>query len=306
MLPKLRHVTKHLLNTLSLGKSVLQSPETTPMLLGTMLSRLQQDRMTIDALSDVEFKVFSQCGDDGIIQWLIKRLPIAHPTFIEFGVANYRESNTRFLLMHDNWQGFVMDGSDKNVRQITNSEYYWKYDLRAKGVFIDAENVNGLIKKSGFTTDLGILHIDLDGNDYWIWKAIDCYQPRIAIMEYNAVFDAVGPISVPYDAHFIRSTAHYSHLYWGASLSAFTHLANEKGYALVGCNGAGINAYFVRRDLLNDAVREIPYEQAFVASRFRDSRDRAGNLTFLREGSRLEVMRGMPAIDVTTGNTVTI
>ncbi len=262
--------------------------------------------MTIDALSDVEFKVFSQWGDDGISQWLINRLPIAHSTFVEFGAANYRESNTRFPLMHDNWQVFVMDGSAKNVRQITNSEYCWKYDLRAKAVFIDSDNVNGLIKESGFDSDLRLFHVDVDGNDYWIWKAIDSYRPRIAIIEYNAVFDAVGPISVPYDPCFIRSTAHYSHLYYGASLSAFTHLANEKKYALIGCNRAGNNAYFVRRDLLNDSVREKPYEQVFVGSRFRESRDPRGNLTFLREGSRLDVMRGMPAIDVTTGNTVTI
>lgn len=271
-----------------------------------MLTTQQANQSSIDSLRDVEFKVFSQFGDDGIIQWLIRQLPIANRTFIEFGVSNYRESNTRFLLMNSNWQGFVMDGSEKRVREIRSSEYYWKYDLVAKSAFVNADNVNDLINESGFEHDVGLLHIDVDGNDYWLWKAIDRVSPSIVIVEYNSILDAMGPVTIPYDASFLRRKTHYSNLYFGTSLSALAHLASDKGYALIGSNSAGNNAYFVRRDLLNSKVREVAADKAFVESRFRESRDANNQLSFKRGSERLKILRGLPLFNVATGETVTI
>ena len=132
------------------------------LMLGRLLCEVYRYKINISNLSEVEFKVFSQWGDDGIIQWLIAHLEIPHKTFVEFGVANYRESNTRFLMMNDNWSGFVMDGSETNVSQIIRSEYFWKYDLTAKAAFVDTQNINDLLASSGVAKDVGILHIDLD------------------------------------------------------------------------------------------------------------------------------------------------
>jgi len=101
------------------------------LLLGKLLSEDIKNKKHIDALREVEFQVFSQFGDDGIIQWLVNNLEFPNKTFVEFGVENYRESNTRFLMMNNNWSGLVMDGSESNVRQIANSEYYWRYELTA-------------------------------------------------------------------------------------------------------------------------------------------------------------------------------
>ena len=115
---------------------------------------------------------------------------------------------------------------------------------------IDRDNINDLISTSGFGSEIGILSIDIDGNDYWVWQAIDCVQPRILILEYNALFGPDAAISVPYDASFVRSRAHYSNLFWGASLEALTRLSKQKGYALVGCNSAGNNAFYIRHDVL--------------------------------------------------------
>ena len=105
------------------------------------------------------------------------------------------------------------------------------------------------METSGFDHDLGLLHIDLDGNDYWIWKQIDKFAPRILILEYNSVFGSENSWTVPYQADFYRFNAHYSGLYWGASLPALVELSSAKGYDLVGCNSAGNNAYFVRKDV---------------------------------------------------------
>ncbi|TNF91529.1 MAG: hypothetical protein EP297_15740 [Gammaproteobacteria bacterium] len=270
------------------------------LMLGRLLSENIRTRKRIASLNEVEFKVFSQWGDDGIIQWLANNLDFPNKTFVEFGVENYRESNTRFLMMNNNWSGLVMDGSESNVSQIINSEYYWKYTLSAKSAFIDKDNINNLLSSSELHEDVGILHIDLDGNDYWIWKEIRAISPIVVIMEYNSVFGIDRSITIPYEKDFYRTKAHYSNMYYGASLRALHQLSTEKGYSFIGCNSAGNNAYFVRKDKLNDSVREISLENGYVLSRFRDSRNEKGELTYLTDQNRLEAIRGMPVLNIET------
>lgn len=271
------------------------------MLLGRMASDHVKQKSEISSLADVEFRVFSQFGDDGIIQWLIHCLDIPSETFIEFGVEDYRESNTRFLMMQDNWSGLIMDGSVDNVKRIESSTYYWRHELQAKAVFVDRENINELIAEAGFEKDVGILHIDIDGNDYWIWKSIDVISPVIVIMEFNSVFEIDRPITIPYDKGFVRGDAHYSFLYFGASLGALHHLAGEKGYAFVGCNSAGNNAYFVRKDKLTKPVREISLDEGYVVSKFRESRNESGQMDHVAGKQRIELIRGLPVVNVQTG-----
>jgi hypothetical protein len=254
----------------------------------------------INSLKQAEFKVFSQWGDDGIIQFLVSNLVVGKEIFVEFGVEDYRESNTRFLMMNNNWSGLVMDATSKNIDRIRFSEYYWKYELTAVRAFIDRENINDLINSAGITGEIGLLHIDIDGNDYWIWDAIKVIHPTIVIVEYNSVFGPNRAITIPYQGSFSRNKAHFSNLYYGASLKAFCQLANKKGYGFVGCNSAGNNAYFVRRDKLNDKVKEIAPDVGFVESKFRESRDKKGNLTFLTGNDRHKAIKGFPVYNILT------
>ncbi len=255
------------------------------------------------SIQDYEFKIFSQWGEDGIIQYLLSHILITHKTFIEFGVEDYLESNTRFLMMKDNWKGFVIDGSHENIQRLKKSSVFRMYELQARQAFITRDNINALLSESGFDKDLGLLSIDVDGVDYWILEEIAHFSPRILIVEYNAVFGLERAISVPYDAQFCRTNKHYSNLYFGASLRALASLAERKGYALVGTSKAGINAFFVRRDLLNERVREISVRQGFTMSQVRESLDEKGRCSFLREGDRLEAIRGMPVTNTLTGET---
>lgn len=270
------------------------------LLLGRLLSESIISKKYIASLCEVEFKVFSQWGDDGIIQWLVNNLEFPNKTFIEFGVENYRESNTRFLMMNNNWSGFVMDASESNVAQIINSEYYWQYDLQAKTVFVDKDNINHLLLSSGLSREVGILHIDLDGNDYWIWKEIDIISPIVVILEYNSVFGIDRAITIPYDKSFLRTKSHHSNLYFGSSLRALYQLSLDKGYSFIGCNSVGNNSYFVRNDKLNDAVKRISLENGYVLSKFRESRDRQGRLTYISGPNRIEAIRGMPVYNIFT------
>jgi hypothetical protein len=270
------------------------------LLLAKLLIENVKQKNTIVSLKDVEFKVFSQWGDDGIIQWLIHFIDIPHETFIEFGVQDYQESNTRFLMMNNNWSGFVMDGSEKHIVDIKKSGYYWKYELEARLAFVDCDNINDLILSQSFDEDVGLLHIDIDGNDYWIWKEINVIKPIIVIIEYNSIFGIDRAITIPYEKDFYRTRAHYSNLYYGASLRALHHLADQKGYTFIGCNSAGNNAYFIQRDKLNNTVKEVTLEEGYVLSKTRESRDKNGRLTHVSGKDRLEAIRDMPVYNILT------
>jgi hypothetical protein len=264
------------------------------------VARIEMRQLALANNDDIhanEFRVFSQWGEDGIIQFLLSRVPIEHKTFVEFGVGDYTESNTRFLLKEDNWSGLVIDGSEQYINQIRQSELPWRHDLRTECSFITRDNINHLIASNGFSGDIGILSVDIDGNDYWIWQAIDCVQPRIVICEYNSLFGPDHKVSAVYDDNFVITKAHYSGLYWGASIAAFTHLANQKGYSLVGSNSVGNNIFFVRNDLVANVPVYTP-EEAYVKSKFRISRDQNGELSFLDFEAGRAIISDMPLHDV--------
>jgi hypothetical protein len=165
-------------------------------------------------LRQSEFRVFSRFGDDRIIQYVISRihLPPAEQRFVEFGVENYREANTRFLLLNDNWSGLVMDGSESHVSSIRSEQIYWRKDLTALARFITRENIAPIIEEAGFSGRLGLLSIDVDGNDYWIWEALTQVDQAIVIVEYNGIFGSREAVAIPYQADFVRRNAHYSYL----------------------------------------------------------------------------------------------
>ena len=250
-------------------------------------------------LSDIEFSVFSQWGDDGIIQYLIHKLEITNKTFIEFGVGNYLEANTRFLLINNNWKGLIFDGSEKNINFVKNDSIYWKYNLTAKHLFITRENINQEIKNCGFEGEIGILHIDIDGNDYWIWEEINVVNPEIVIMEYNSVFGNKASISVPYDKNFYVTNAHYSNLFFGASLKAMCFLAEKKNYSFVGSNTNGNNAYFVRNDRLK-SVKKITADQGYYEINARQNRNEKGELTFISDHEMIKSCKDLNVINVET------
>lgn len=251
----------------------------------------------LPSLQAAEFKVFSQYGDDGIIQYLTRYLEVEPTTFIEFGVGDYRECNTRFLLVNNNWRGLIMDGNSASVAEIMKDPVCVFHDLTVACEFITRENINELFEKHGFTGSIGLLSVDIDGNDYWVWEAIHVVSPVIVVCEYNSVFGADRAITVPYDASFVRRVAHPSNLYYGTSLGALCHLAQRKGYAFVGCNSNGNNAYFVRRDRMRD-LQELTPGAGYVESRFREALDKDGHPTFVKGGKRRLLIADCAVYDV--------
>jgi hypothetical protein len=268
---------------------------------GKLLARMNET-LVDEIIKDIhrsEFKVFSQFGDDGIIQFLINYLEIENRNFIEFGVQNYTESNTRFLLLNNNWKGLIFDSSEQNIQYIRQDRIYWLHELKAVCEFISKENINQLIKDNGFIGEIGLLHIDIDGNDYWVWDAIDVIRPDIVIMEYNSVFGWEHPWTIPYNNRFTRFSGHFSGLYFGASLLALCDLANVKGYSFIGCNSSGNNAYFIKNAKMRD-LKQVSAQDGFVLSQFRDGRDKDGKLTYLSGEERLLQIKGLEVFNTRT------
>jgi len=269
-------------------------------LLAQGLARANRQISCIDDFAEVEFSAYSQWGEDGIIDWLISKLPMISKTFVEFGVEDYREANTRLLVQMRNWRGLVIDGSFRHINNIKRQDVSWRYQLDSVCEFVTRDNINDLIRNSFPSEEIGLISIDIDGNDYWVWQAISCAKPVIFIVEYNALLGDLIPLTVPYISDFDRTKAHYSNLYFGASLPALVSLGVDKGYTFVGTNTTGVNAFFVRNDfssVITESIRNI----STYPSLFREARGINGDLLYLSGEKRLDIIRDCSFINTSTG-----
>lgn len=200
------------------------------------------------------FKVYSQNDEDGIIAEIFNRIGTTNKKFVEFGVQNGLESNAHFLL-HQGWSGLWIDGNEKSVAELYS---FFKRPLENKKLvvlnkFVTIDNINTLIGIDGNCNGtIDLLSIDIDGNDYWIWKTISCINPRVVVIEYNAKFPPFYEWVMEYDEkHIWHGDDEH-----GASLKSFEKLGGELGYQLVGTNKNGVNAFFVKKEI---AKNLFPY-----------------------------------------------
>jgi hypothetical protein len=202
-----------------------------------------------------EFSVYSQNGEDGLLLSLLEQTGAASKTFVEIGVEDARECNTAILAFLLGWDGLMLEANpmaaDAALRLAARLLARKRNRLQIRQAFVTAENVNGLIEEGGFGGELGVLSIDVDGVDYWLWKAIRVVSPRVVVIEYNASFGATRAVTVPYKPDF---RCHPGGLYHGASLAALSLLGRQLGYVLVAVESAGVNAFFVRQDLCPPAL----------------------------------------------------
>jgi hypothetical protein len=221
-------------------------------------------------LQQYGFKSYSQNDEDGIIQEIFRRIGTANRTFIEFGVQNGFECNTAKLLV-EGWRGLWLEASSKSVVEIRSNfqPFISRGALTVVETTVTAANIDATIHKAGFAHDVDILCIDIDNNDYWIWKAINVIRPRIVVIEYNCSLRPPLSLVVPYNENASWPGGNY----FGASLNALVSLGQDKGYRIVGCSFSGVNAFFVREDLCGDhflqpATAEEHYEPARYFAKF--------------------------------------
>lgn len=250
-------------------------------------------------LCDYEYKIFSQWGEDGIIQFLVSRINIKHKIFVEIGVENYLESNTRFLLINNNWKGLIIDGNKEQILKVKNQEIMWKYDINLVDIFVTKDNINSILEQNDFLGNIGLLSIDIDGNDYWLWDSIKVINPDIVVCEYQAMWGFDKSVTIPYQEDFVRSRSEYHNIYYSTSLPALIYLAKGKGYTYIGSNKVGTNAFFVKNEFrsdFNDLDINISEEKPGV----REFVDKNGTLTYELGSKKLSEISHLPLYNVET------
>jgi hypothetical protein len=208
--------------------------------------------------------------------------------------------------MKDYWKGLILDGS-KQILTVKKKYYdlIWKNKLKVGYEWITKDNINEVFQKYKFDNDVGVLSIDVDGNDYWIWKNINIINPIIIVIEYNSLFEKKNKTLVPYFENFQRNSAHKSGLYWGSSISALVDLGKSKGYDLVGGNSAGVNLYFVRNDR-RDLLNRVDIEDAYFEQKFSDIKDDNGNFLDITYEEKLNLIKDLKLFDITNNKLVKI
>jgi hypothetical protein len=204
-----------------------------------------------NTLKKYEKKVFSQTVEDGILEGIFDNIGITNKFFVEFGAWDgVHLSNTANLRINKNWKGLLMEGNKERADQ---------YDY-INHEFINAENINYLFEKNNVPSEFDLLSIDIDGNDYWVWKALDekKFSPRVVVVEYNCNHqDQSKSIAIEYSPEL--NSIEPSIYYYGATIPAYYKLGKLKGYSLVYRVNLH-NLFFVRNDLLSKEDQNIPLE----------------------------------------------
>ncbi|WP_169338454.1 hypothetical protein [Lamprocystis purpurea] len=194
-------------------------------------------------------KSYSQNDEDGIIEEIFRRIGHENKRFVEIGIGDGKENNTLALLLAG-WKGLWIDMNAGSIKDVVKN---WaglidSTTLTAIAFRVDAANIDRIIADAGFRGEVDLLSIDIDGNDAYIFEAIKCISPRCVVIEYNAKFGPTLDYCIPYSQDFEYDGTDA----FGSSLKHLQNVFSRRGYSLVGCNLAGVNAFFVRSDLVTD------------------------------------------------------
>ena len=211
--------------------------------------------------ADVEFRAFSQNGEDGILLYLTALLGAKSRRVLEICAGDGMQCNAANLIINHGWEGLLFDGDAENIAR--GRGFYARHPdtsslpPRLVQAWITRENIDQQVRDNGFEGEIDVLSLDIDGNDYWIWEALEIVRPKIVVTETQCIWGSDRAVTIPYDplfrADFVQGFGTYS----GASLPAFVKLAERKGYRLVGVQRLGFNAFFVRNGLGEDLFRRV-------------------------------------------------
>lgn len=205
-------------------------------------------------LSSAADNIFTYHGEDGIIQFILQHLKNIPSTFVDIGSGDCIKSNCATLAVHRNWKGIFVDA---NKEQLAIGKRFYKRlgkkDLVFKNALVEPTNINFIVREAGYLGSVGLLSIDIDGNDYWIWDAIDAIQPLIVVIEAKVEF-GMKNVLVPYSQ---RNHHRFNKEYNGASVEALRRLGLKKGYTLIGANLYGYNLFFIPTHLVKPPFNAV-------------------------------------------------
>jgi len=233
-------------------------------------------------INEFESRSASQNGEDGIIAEIFGRIGTTNRYFVEFGVGDGHECNTANLA-RSGWSGLMLEGDPGDAARLAE-RFAAGGSIRTAHAFITAENIADIFQSHAVPKEFDLLSIDIDGNDYWVWRALAGYSPRVVVIEYNAAYPPPRRWVMRYDPdHRWDKTTYY-----GASIASLCALGDERGYALLGTDVTGVNAFFVRRDLIRaSGFRALDAGRAYHAPSYYGIHHQIGHVP--RDGPSVEI-----------------
>lgn len=282
-----RSIKKDLENRALIGKNIL--------------IKKRNNYSDFKSINEAEEKIFSQNGEDGIIDYILEVLNINDPKFIEIGVENYIEANTRLLYYIRNSQGLIVDQSI-DINKLTKNLDLWKGRIKVLKRSVSPKNINNIINYEQFNKNLDLFSIDIDGLDFWVIKELPANFAKICIAEYNPLFGSEIEITVPNIENFDRTNYHYSNLCWGVSLKGLISIMKKKNFTFLGTNNLKNNAFFINKHFEKLFKQVIPDEnlklEKYTDHKFLESRDKKGNLTYLSRIEQLKEIEDCQVINI--------
>jgi hypothetical protein len=265
------------------------------------IMNMRYNYKNIQKLNDLDYKIFSQNGEDGIIDYFLYTLNIENPKFVEIGIGDYSECNTRFLFERTSCKGLIIDNLNDLQNRVARNIKLWKSDLTIVETSVNSKNILNILKKNNFEENIDLFSIDIDGIDYWVLKELPVNFSKIAVIEYNAIFGPDLEVTVPNIDNFNRAKYHYSHLCFGASLKSLINLMTKKNFIFLGTNLTRCNAFFISKDYL-DKINLQPSNLENIYqntdSNIRESRSKNGDLNYLSGENRLKEIKNCEVINV--------
>lgn len=267
---------------------------------------MRKNYNSIKNLSEIDFKVFSQNGEDGILDYLLFSLKVEKPKFIEIGVGDYSESNTRFLFERTSCEGLIIDIIDNFENKVKKNTKLWKGNLKILNKKITPSNFLSTLENSNFKEKIDLFSLDIDSYDYWVLKEIPKKFCKLIVVEFNPYFGGDLKITVPLDENFNRTSYHYSNLCFGASLRGIIELLKNKGFIFLGTNLFRNNAFFINQDFKDHLSLNIPDDSKldnFTDFRFRESRDVNNKLSYIDPKNVLKEIKDCKIVDLSVSET---
>lgn len=303
-------VIKRLLNNIYLLIKGLLTPEISNFKFALGQSAILASRQSyfkVKNLWDAEVKVYSQWGEDGILDYICELIELAKPRVLEIGAGNFLECNSRFIAEFRNASVVAVDARADLLNAPLHS-LKWKNHIELVNEWITPDNINSIIEFAEQNMNsVDIFSLDLDGNDYWILESANLSQFKIVVVEYNALFGSSYEVAVPRNDRFERHKQHASGLYYGASLKAFVELLEHKGFIFIGTNRSCVNAFFIKKNLRSKfETLKIHDLDKYVDSTIRESRDSFGKLSFLAGIDRNIAIESLPLWNIASQGMINV
>lgn len=222
---------------------------------------LKNQGLPLPSFRDTGFRTYSQNDEDGLLLYIFSLIGFTNRTCIDMAFGSPYGANTTNLICNWGFHGLLVEGNSEPTTFFETHKDTCIYPPLIRKAWITAENVNELCLANGFEDEIDLFSLDMDGVDYWVWKALDAVSPRVVVVEYQDVLGSEKSLAVPYRPDFNRFDI--DEHFFSASLLAFVTLARTKGYRLVGVNSYGFNAFFVKDGLANDLLPEISINECF-------------------------------------------